>query len=83
MFSCCAARTTEPEDMECKYQKVLAASLSALKLFMATVPAEQQQQGQLLHHYRDIVSQAKFWKLGKHKSNLVGLWQRNIGMKEI
>ena len=57
--------TTEKEDMESKYNKVLASNIRALRLLLVTLPLEKQKP--IVPSLRDIVTTPKFWKLGKHK----------------
>lgn len=63
------SRSTEPEDMEVKYLRVVSSSLMALKLFLKSVPLESQ--ASHMEKYREFLKENKFWKLGKHSNNMV------------
>ena len=64
-------RSTDTEDMETKYQRVLAGSLLAWRQFMMSVPALQEEK--LQQTYAEILKQGKFWKLAKHTSSQVSI----------
>ena len=62
-------RTTSAEDMDAKYQRLIASTLMALRLFIDTVPTSQQES--LFPQYHGIMGNAKLWKMAKHSSELV------------
>ncbi len=61
-------RTAE-EDVEARYHKVVASSLQGWKTLLTTLSNDQQE---ALHEkYKNILSNAKFWKLAKHQNSMV------------
>ena len=58
--------------MEAKYQKLIASTLMALRLFIETVPTSEQES--LSQQYRSILGNAKLWKMAKHSSELVDIY---------
>ncbi|XP_078698353.1 E3 ubiquitin-protein ligase listerin-like isoform X4 [Branchiostoma floridae x Branchiostoma belcheri] len=59
-------KTTSPEEVEAKYQRVVTASLMAIKLFMNTIPASENME--LTETYGRLLGNDKLWKFSKHKS---------------
>ena len=62
---------TEPEDIESKYLRVVAASLSALTLLLASIAKQHPEFVQ--EKYGELLQQGKFWKLAKHTNTQVSL----------
>ncbi|XP_066277345.1 E3 ubiquitin-protein ligase listerin-like isoform X3 [Branchiostoma lanceolatum] len=59
-------KTTSPEEVEAKYQRVVTASLMAIKLFMNIIPASENMD--LTDTYARLLGNDKLWKFSKHKS---------------
>ncbi|KAH3724799.1 E3 ubiquitin-protein ligase listerin-like [Dreissena polymorpha] len=63
------AKTTEPEDMENKYNRVLTASLLAIRKLVSNLPTNQIQSLKLA--VTALLENPKFWKHGKSKVSSV------------
>ena len=60
---CFLYRTTEKEVMQSMYDNVIASNLSGLKMFIKSVP--NQQQTSVLQLLENIITEKKFWKFAK------------------
>ena len=69
LFYCVKFRTTDKEDMDARYQKLVASSLQGWKLLTSLLDADHQVK--LHQQYTDILNNTKFWKLGKHQTTMV------------
>ncbi|KAK7480178.1 hypothetical protein BaRGS_00028563 [Batillaria attramentaria] len=56
-------KTTPPEEMEAKYQRVLSSSLLALRQLLLTLPPAELEG--VKGHMRGLLNDGKFWKLSK------------------
>ncbi|XP_076444404.1 E3 ubiquitin-protein ligase listerin-like isoform X2 [Babylonia areolata] len=63
-------KTTEKEDMESKYQRVVSSSLMGLRQLLQALPSAHIDDG-LKGHLRELLNNAKFWSLGKSQVPLV------------
>lgn len=59
------SKNTTPEDAEAKHQRVLISSLQGYALYLQKVPTDEIEKQVELN--TKILSNSKFWKLGKHK----------------
>ncbi|XP_053396155.1 E3 ubiquitin-protein ligase listerin-like [Mercenaria mercenaria] len=62
-------KSTEPEDMENKYNRVLTSSLLAVRKLLSSLPANEIES--LKQPITTLLDSAKFWKHGKSKINMV------------
>nr|CAH7760823.1 unnamed protein product [Callosobruchus chinensis] len=68
-----------PEEMEAKYERVLTSCLQGYRLFLEKVPVESITSTAELNS--NIISNAKFWKLSKHKvGNIRSAWFNVLAM---
>ena len=64
-------RSTDPEDMENKYTRVLTCSLLAMRKLLQSLPPDQLES--ITEPLKNMLEDPKFWKHGKHKVNMVRL----------
>lgn len=64
-------RSTEPEDMQNKYNRMLTSSLLALRKLITAVPANQQED--LKESLNGVLNDSKFWKHGKSSVIIVSI----------
>ncbi|KAK2159779.1 hypothetical protein LSH36_146g00024 [Paralvinella palmiformis] len=64
-----SCRTTDAENMEAKYNRVLCASLNALKTFLSIIPSDHQRS--LVNNYKLILDNNRFWKYSKHQQTMI------------
>ena len=70
MIHNCLFSSLTTEELEAKYQRVLVASLLGYSSYLKKVPVEKiEKEKEQLH--KQLLSNAKFWKLAKHESVLV------------
>ena len=62
-------RSTDPEDMENKYTRVLTCSLLAMRKLLQSLPSDQLES--VTEPLKNLLEDPKFWKHGKHKVNMV------------
>ena len=60
-------RITEADDMQSKYERVIAGSLGAWRILLTQIPPQKD----MIDSYKSILDKAAFWKLQKHQSDLV------------
>lgn len=74
-------RTTTPEEMDEKYERVLSSSLLCLRLVITMCPS--QKLNDLTNKYTTVLSTAAFWKYASHKNSTVSMklsWNSNLSI---